>query len=209
LQQKDPERASFNTQKPEKLLERIIKASSNQDSIVLDFFSGSGTTINTAHKLGRKWIGIEMGEHFESVNIPRIKKTLSGLITGISKELKKENNLKIGGIVKYYELETYEDVLSKAQYSLNKDNLIDLYKSEKLAKNEVIHIKEDSVTLNSDEIYNDIDIFETISNITGLKIKKLYIDRCIFLDGDKEVEIKKDELLFSEYPFLRKLIWWK
>ena len=42
----------------------------------------------------------------------------------------------------------------------------------------------------SNKIYNDIDIFETISNITGMKIKK-------------------DELLFSEYPFLRKLVWWK
>ena len=133
---------------------------------------------------------------------------MSGLITGISKELEKENNLKIGGIVKYYCLETYEDVLSKAQYSLGKDSLIDLYKSEKLATDKVIS-KENDVKLNINEIYNDIDIFETISNTTGFKIKKLYEDRCIFLDGDKEVEIKKDELLFSEYPFLRKLVWWK
>ncbi|MEA2099721.1 MAG: DNA methyltransferase [Campylobacterota bacterium] len=198
-----------STQKPEELLKRVITASSNENSLIMDYFSGSGTTINTAHKLGRKWIGVEMGNHFETVNIPRIKKTLSGLITGISKELEKENNLKIGGIVKYYELETYEDVLSKAKYSLNKDSLIDLYQSEKLATDKVINIDSDNVKLNINEIYNDIDIFETISNTTGFKIKKLYVDRCIFLDGDKEVEIKKDELLFSEYPFLRKLIWWK
>jgi len=199
----------FATQKPEKLLERIINASSNKNSFVMDYFSGSGTTINTAHKLGRKWIGVEMGNHFETVNIPRIKKTLSGLITGISKELEKENNLKKGGIVKYYELETYEDVLSKAQYSLDKNSLIDLYKSEKLATAEVVNIDDEDIKLNIDEIYNDIDIFETISNTTGFKIKKLYEDRCLFLDGDKKVEIKKDELLFSEYPFLRKLVWWK
>ncbi|MFK7780393.1 MAG: site-specific DNA-methyltransferase, partial [Candidatus Gracilibacteria bacterium] len=199
----------FKTQKPEKLLQRIIKASSKKQSLIMDFFSGSGTTINTAHKLGRKWIGVEMGNHFETVNIPRIKKTLSGLITGISKELEKENTLKKGGIVKYYELETYEDVLSKAQYSLDKDSLIDLYQSEKLATDKVISKEKDNVNLNINEIYNDIDIFETISNTTGFKIKKLYENRCIFLDGDKEVEIKKDELLFSEYPFLRKLIWWR
>ena len=150
-----------------------------------------------------------MGEHFESVNIPRIKKTLSGFISGISKELEKENNLKKGGIVKYYELETYEDVLSKAKYSLSKDNLIDLYNSEKLATNKAIAINNETVKLNIDVIYNDIDIFETISNITGFKIKRLSKDRCLFLDGDLEVEIKKDELLFSEYPFLRKLVWWK
>jgi adenine-specific DNA-methyltransferase len=198
-----------STQKPEELLKRVITASSNKNSFVMDYFSGSGTTINTAHKLGRKWIGVEMGEHFESVNIPRIKKTISGVISGISKELKKENSLKKGGIVKYYELESYEDVLSKAEYSLNKDSLIDLYKSEKLANDKAINKENDTITLDFQNIYDDIDIFETISNITGMKIKKLYADKCIFLDGDKEVEIKKDELLFSEYPFLRKLVWWK
>lgn len=203
------EYVQFQTQKSEGLLKRVITNSSNKNSLIMDFFSGSGTTINTAHKLGRKWIGVEMGEHFEAVNIPRIKKTLSGLIQGISKELKKENNLVKGGIVKYYELETYEDVLSKAQYSLDKDSLIDLYQSEKLATDKVVSIDNDNVKLNINEIYNDIDIFETISNTTGFKIKKLYEDRCIFLDGDKEVEIKTDELLFSEYPFLRKLVWWK
>jgi len=203
-----------STQKPEELLKRVITASSNKNLLIMDYFSGSGTTINTAHKLGRKWIGVEMGEHFETVNIPRIKKTLSGLITGISKELEKENNLKKGGIVKYYELETYEDVLSKAQYSLSEDSLIDLYQSEKLATNKVVEIvdedeEKEDVRLNIDAIYRDIDIYETISNTTGFKIKKLYENRCLFLDGDKEVEIKKDELLFSEYPFLRKLVWWK
>jgi len=199
----------FATQKPEKLLERVIKASSNENSLIMDYFTGSGTTINTAHKLGRKWIGVEMGSHFETVNIPRIKKTLVGIMTKLSKKLEKEKNLKKGGIVKYYELETYEDVLSKAQYSLDNDSLIDLYQSEKLATNKVISKDNDNVKLNINEIYNDIDIFETISNTTGFKIKKLYEDKCIFLDGDKEVEIKKDELLFSEYPFLRKLVWWK
>jgi len=203
------ERENFQTQKPEKLLERIIKASSNENSFVMDFFSGSGTTINTAHKLGRKWIGIEMGEHFDTVNIPRIKKTLAGVMSKLSKELEKESNLKKGGIVKYYSLETYEDVLSKAEYSLGSDSLIDPYKSEKLATDKVVNKNDENVKLNINEIYNDIDIFETISNVTGFKIKKLYEDRCVFLDGDKEVEIKKDELLFSEYPFLRKLIWWK
>jgi len=196
------------TQKPEKLLSQIIKASSTDTSIVMDYFSGSGTTINTAHKLNRKWIGVEMGNHFNTIVIPRLKKTLSGFISGISEELE-ESNLKKGGIVKYYELETYEDVLSKAFYNLSDKNLIDLYKSEKLATDKVINVDNESVKLNVDAIYNDINIFETISNTTGFKIKKLYEDRCLFLDGDKEVEIKKDELLFSEYPFLRKLVWWK
>ena len=198
----------FDTAKPEKLLERIIKASSNQDSIVMDFFIGSGTTINTAHKLGRKWIGVEMGEHFESVNIPRIKKTLAGVISGISKELEKEGKLKKGGIVKYYELESYEDVLNKAEYALSEDGIIELYNSRKLVNENVLN-KKNGIKFNYKAIYDDIDIYETISNISGWKIKRRLEDSCIFLDGDREVEIKESELYFSDYPFLRDLIWWK
>lgn len=56
------ERTGYVTQKPEKLLERIIKASSNEDSIVADFFAGSGTTGAVAEKLGRRWIMSDMGK---------------------------------------------------------------------------------------------------------------------------------------------------
>ena len=62
LQQKDPERINYGTQKPEKLLERIIKASSNENSIVADFFGGSGTTIAVAKKLGRRGIYCDQNE---------------------------------------------------------------------------------------------------------------------------------------------------
>ena len=61
IQQKDPQRLDYNTQKPESLLERIIKASSDQDMIVADFFSGSGTTAKVADKLGRKFIACDIG----------------------------------------------------------------------------------------------------------------------------------------------------
>ena len=59
MQQQDPQRLDYPTQKPEALLERIVKASSNEGSIVLDCFMGSGTTQAVAQKLGRKWIGID------------------------------------------------------------------------------------------------------------------------------------------------------
>lgn len=57
------ERLGYSTQKPEALLERIINASSNQNSIVADFFCGSGTTLAVAEKLGRKWIGVDLGRY--------------------------------------------------------------------------------------------------------------------------------------------------
>lgn len=56
------ENLNYNTQKPEKLLERIIKASSNENSIVADFFGGSGTTAAVAEKLGRRWITSDLGK---------------------------------------------------------------------------------------------------------------------------------------------------
>lgn len=56
------ERLEYSTQKPEKLLERIIKASSNENSIVADFFGGSGTTATVAEKLGRRWISSDIGK---------------------------------------------------------------------------------------------------------------------------------------------------
>ena len=59
LQSGVTERLSYPTQKPEALLERIIKASSNENDIVADFFCGSGTTLAVAEKLGRKWIGCD------------------------------------------------------------------------------------------------------------------------------------------------------
>jgi len=202
------EYVDFDTQKPEELMRRVITSSSMDISCIIDFFSGSGTTINTAHKLGRKWIGIEMGEHFDTVNIPRIKKTLAGVKSGISKALEKEGKLKIGGIVKYYELESYEDVLAKAEYKLDEEGIIDLYNSRKLV-NEKVLSKEDNISFNANSIYENIDIWESISNVSGWKIKQRFEDRCVFKDGDKIVEIKEDELYFSEYPFLRDLIWWK
>ena len=62
IQQKDPERTGYLTQKPGALLERIIKASSNENSIVADFFGGSGTTASVAEKLGRRWITSDFGK---------------------------------------------------------------------------------------------------------------------------------------------------
>jgi len=62
IQQKDPQRVGYPTQKHEKLLERIIKASSNEGDIIGDFFSGSGTTAAVAEKLGRKWICSDLGK---------------------------------------------------------------------------------------------------------------------------------------------------
>ncbi len=62
LNREDAERVGYATQKPERLLERIIAASSNKDSLVCDFFGGSGTTASVAERLGRRWITCDIGK---------------------------------------------------------------------------------------------------------------------------------------------------
>ena len=67
----------FTTENSEPLLQRVIESTTDKGNIVFDFFLGSGTTMATAHKLRRKWLGVEMGEHFYSVILPRMKKVLA------------------------------------------------------------------------------------------------------------------------------------
>ena len=92
---------AFDYPKPEKLIQFIIQASSNPSDLVLDSFLGSGTTVAVAHKMGRRWIGIEMGEHCHTHCIPRLQKVIDGIDRGgISKAV----NWKGGGGFRYYRL---------------------------------------------------------------------------------------------------------
>src|SRR5699024_1336489 len=72
------ERVDFTTQKPEKLIQRIIETSSNENDIVLDFFMGSSTTQAVAHKMKRQYIGIEQMDYIDTVSVPRLKKVIDG-----------------------------------------------------------------------------------------------------------------------------------
>jgi adenine-specific DNA-methyltransferase len=76
---------SFATPKPERLLERVLHIATNPGDLVLDSFLGSGTTAAVAHKMGRRYIGIEMGEHAHTHCLPRLQKVIAGEQGGISK----------------------------------------------------------------------------------------------------------------------------
>ena len=219
------------TQKPEALLQRIIKASSDENSIVLDFFAGSGTTCAVALKLGRKFLGVEMGEHFYKVIIPRLKKVIAGFQSGISKE----TEYKGGGAFRYYELESYEEALANCEYVLKIGNdkkinsipynindyynenidfyegIIDYRKSRKLIK-KLNKAENKPITINmSAEYREEFDIFQTIANIMNLKIKRLFLDK----NGFESCEYDNGEILNIEnidlykYPKLKSLIWWR
>lgn len=221
-------------------------------SLVLDFFVGSGTTLAVAQKLGRKWLGVEMGEHFYNVIIPRLKKVIAGFQSGISKEC----DYKGGGAFRYYELESYEEALSHCEYVLKdssyyksslchsepalageesqRDNKRDISASPKYG-NELYkgkdYIKAEAILdyrksrklidrLNKGEIVSldmhteyrqDFDIFQTIANLMGWKIKRLFLDSnntesCEFDNGEI---LSLDSLDLAKYPKLKNLIWWE
>ena len=91
----------FGTPKPEKLLEQVINTATNPGDLVLDSFAGSGTTGAVAHKMGRRWIMVELGEHCHTHIIPRLQKVIDGEDQGgISKAV----NWQGGGGFRYFRL---------------------------------------------------------------------------------------------------------
>lgn len=90
----------FVTPKPERLIQRILHLSTNPGDLVLDSFLGSGTTAAVAHKMGRNWIGVEMGDHAVTHCAPRLIKVIEGEQGGISKAV----NWQGGGGFSFYRL---------------------------------------------------------------------------------------------------------
>lgn len=197
-----------NTQKPENLLRRIIQSSTQQREWILDFFCGSGTTIAAAHKLNRRWIGIEMGSFFEDIDLKRMKVVVFG---DIRPKLSEDLNWQGGGFFKYYEVEQYEDALRKAKYEDSDlfDNpyedpynqyifLRDLKMLEALE----IDYENNKVNVDFSNLYKNIDLPETLSNLFGKWIKKITIDYVEFEDGEK-INLKS-----LDYKKIKPLIWW-
>ncbi len=70
--------SAFSTPKPERLLQRVLSIATNPGDLVVDSFAGSGTTGAVAHKMGRRWIMVELGEHCDTHILPRMKKVVDG-----------------------------------------------------------------------------------------------------------------------------------
>lgn len=201
----------FLTQKSEKLLKRIIEASTKEGQLILDFFMGTGTTIAAAHKLGRKWIGIELADYFYTKGLPRMKEILAGKGNhepcGISDGVKWRG----GGFFKYFELEQYEEALQKARY--DDSDLFDnpyedpyhqyvFFRDLKMLDVLEVDIEQNKVNVDLNKIYNNIDIAETLSNLKGKWIKTITADYVEFEDGEK---INFENL---DYRMVKPLIWW-
>ncbi|WP_334088823.1 site-specific DNA-methyltransferase, partial [Helicobacter typhlonius] len=211
-----------------------IYLASKEDSVILDFFGGSGTTAHAVLELNRegtnrKFVLVEQGEHFYNVILPRIKKVAfsSEWKNGKLKDDKQVKPLNIA--FRYYELESYEEALSHCEYVLeckepqkveNKNNykgkdyakaesILDYRKSRKLI--DKLH-KGESVCLDMHTEYREeFDIFHTMANLMGWKIKRLFLDSkgiesCEFDNGEI---LNLDSIDLAKYPKLKNLIWWE
>jgi len=210
----------FPTQNPEKLIKIFLESSSYKKDIILDYFLGSGTTIATAHKLGRKWLGIEMGNHFYPYEerkgvlggiTVRMKEVLAGKGNHEPCGISKEVNWQGGGFFKYYELEQYEDALRKVRYE-DSDLFDNPYQDPysqyvfmrdlKMLEALEIDYKNNKVNVDLSKLYEHLDIPETLSNLRGKWIKKI-TPTFVEFEGGETIDTGN-----FDYKLIKPLIWW-
>ena len=128
----DSERIDFDGQKPEQLIKRILSLSTEENDIVLDYHLGSGTTAAVAHKMGRRYIGVEQMDYIENITVERLKKVIEGEQGGISKTV----NWQGGGSFVYCELmENGNELIREienADENAIKDVKAKIYKDERI-----------------------------------------------------------------------------
>jgi adenine-specific DNA-methyltransferase len=193
------------------------------DSLIVDFFAGSGTTahpiidLNREYGGKRKYILIERANYFDTVLLTRIKKAV---FSDKWRDGKAQPDGKgISHFVKYYKLEQYEDTLRRTRYL--EDNLftppptedpcqyiflLDLKMPEALE----INLEQGTVQVDLSKLYPDIDPAETLSNLMGKRIKRIYPDPeaptqpalVEFADGET-VDLKN-----LDWQRIKRLIWW-
>jgi adenine-specific DNA-methyltransferase len=119
----------FSTPKPEKLLKYIMEIATNENDLVLDFFMGSATTQAVAHKIGRKYIGIEQMDYIETVSVSRLQKVIEGERGGISKDV----NWQGGGSFVYAEFmpknKSFVDEITRSKTSVELSTVLEAMKA--------------------------------------------------------------------------------
>lgn len=186
------ERLSFVGQKPETLIERIVNLSTKQWDIILDFHLGSGTTAAVAHKMGRRYIGVEQMDYIEDITIERLKKVIDGDQGGISKSV----NWQGGGSFVYCELkENAQELIDLIQAS-DETNIKEI--KEKIYNDDrIIPYLTKNELLNTDKDFEELSLEDKKKALITLVDKnKLYVN---YSDIDnKDYEISEEERRFSK-----------
>jgi adenine-specific DNA-methyltransferase len=191
-----------------------------EETQCLDFFGGSGTTahavinLNRVDEGGRKYILVEMGEHFNTVILPRIKKVV---FSGKWKDGKAVLNngdgegsgKGISHFAKYYQLEQYEETLRRARYDdapllagADAYNAYVFLRDLKLLEAVRLDKAGNKVQVNLTTLYDGIDLAETLSCVTGKGIKRITQESVEFQDGTSA------SLTDPDWQLVKPLIWW-
>ena len=205
---------TFDTPKPERLIQRVIQLATGQGDLVLDSFLGSGTTAAVAHKMGRKWIGIELGNHANTHCLPRLKAVCDGTDQGgISNTV----NWKGGGGFKFYNLAP--SLLNKDKYNqwvINPNYNADLLAAAMARHEGFSYSPDESVVWKQGFATENHFIFTTTNTITPDVVEQIlsemkpdvslricctaYIDGCNEISN--RIEIKKiPEVLLGKCEF--------
>jgi len=209
---------------PVSLYESIIGSltKGQPNAIVLDYFAGSGTSAHSVMSLNRadggkrKYILVEMGEHFNTVILPRIKKVA---FSDKWKDGKANDGEGMSHFVKYYDLEQYEDVLRRAHYAdtnLFHNPYEDPYHSYvflrdlKMLDSVEIDAEQNKAHFHPERLYPDpsspfgtsIDLAETLSQRRGKWIKRITVEYVEFQDGERM------SLTDPDWQVIKPLVWW-
>lgn len=197
----------FQTPKPERLIQRILSLGSNKGDWVLDSFLGSGTTSAVAQKMGRKWIGVELGEHCHTHCIPRLQKVIDGTDNGgISESV----NWKGGGGFKYYYL--VSSLLNKDEHDnwiISKEYNAEMLAAA-LAKNEGFKYKPDASCYWKQGQSTEKDFIFTTTNFMTIELldkihEQMQEDESLLICSksfSKEVEDRYSNITIKKIPMM-------
>lgn len=187
-----PERTGFDTQKPEKLIERIIETLTTTHDLVLDFHLGSGTTAAVAHKMGRRYIGVEQMDYIQDITVERLKKVLEGEQGGISKA----QNWHGGGSFVYCELKEDANTLISIIQNATEDT-IESVKAAIYADDRIVPYLTKKELADADKDFENLTLEEKKQALIKLVDKnKLYVNASDM--DDESYHISDDDKKFTQ-----------
>lgn len=187
-----PERTGFDTQKPEKLIERIIETLTTTHDLVLDFHLGSGTTAAVAHKMGRRYIGVEQMDYIQDITVERLKKVLEGEQGGISKA----QNWHGGGSFVYCELKEDANTLISIIQNATEDT-IESVKAAIYADDRIVPYLTKKELADADKDFENLTLEEKKQALIKLVDKnKLYVNASDM--DDESYHVSDDDKKFTK-----------
>jgi adenine-specific DNA-methyltransferase len=183
---------NFNNPKPENLMRHLIEIATNANDIVLDFCLGSGTTSAVAHKMNRRWVGIEQMDYIEDVAKERLKKVIGGERGGISETV----NWNGGGSFVYFELKKYnQEYIDRIAKATSLSELEEIYVD--MRNNAFLKFWFDRKEFEKDENFRNLDIEGRKQKLVDvLDENQLYLNYADM--GDTRHKVTADEKTLTD-----------